>query len=94
MSDQPPPSGDSLSPSLWQRVDELCDRFEDAWKAGQRPRIEDYLGAASEPERCKLLEELLQVELAYCRRRGETLVLEEYLRRFPAHAELERFAHG
>ena len=25
------------------RVDAACDRFEAAWRAGQRPRIEDYL---------------------------------------------------
>jgi serine/threonine-protein kinase len=90
MSDQAPPGGDSLSLSVLQRRDEVCDRFEDAWKAGQRPRIEDYLGAVPEPERSKLLEELLQVELAYRRCSGETLVLEDYLRRFPEHGELIR----
>jgi hypothetical protein len=73
-----------------QRVDEVCDRFEDAWKAGQRPRIEDYLGTTPEPERSKLLEELLHVELAYRRQQGETLALEDYVRRFPKHAELIR----
>jgi hypothetical protein len=90
MSDQRHSGYETVSPSIWERVDELCDHFEDAWKAGQRPWIEDYLGAASEPERCKSLEELLQVELAYRRRSGETLVLEDYLRRFPEHAELIR----
>jgi hypothetical protein len=55
MSDQLRPGNEAASPSLLQRVDELCDRFEAAWKAGQRPRIEDYLGAATEPERSLLL---------------------------------------
>jgi serine/threonine protein kinase/formylglycine-generating enzyme required for sulfatase activity len=90
MSDQPHTSGASLSPSRRERVDGPCDHFENAWKAGQRPRIEDYLGDAPESERCKLLEELLHVELAYRRRSGETLVSEDYLRRFPEHAELIR----
>ena len=29
-----------------ERIDAACDRFEAAWKAGRRPRIEDYLGEA------------------------------------------------
>jgi hypothetical protein len=42
-----------------QRVDRVCDRFEGAWQAGQRPRIEDYLGEVPEPERSRLIRELL-----------------------------------
>lgn len=38
MSDAAP---DSLSFSA--EIDAICDRFEAAWKAGQQPRIEDYL---------------------------------------------------
>ena len=30
--------------SLAQQVDQVCDRFEDAWAEGPRPCIEDYLG--------------------------------------------------
>src|SRR5262249_51703490 len=71
-----------------QRVDRVCDRFEGAWQAGQRPRIEDYLGEVSEPERSRLLRELLALELAYRRLNGETLTPEAYLHRFPDYAEL------
>ena len=35
----------SVSPLTINRMDEVCDRFEAAWKVGLRPRIEDYLGA-------------------------------------------------
>src|SRR5262245_1534811 len=34
---------ESLPLSLARRVDAACYRFELAWKAGQQPRIEDYL---------------------------------------------------
>ena len=51
LSEQPYPGGDSLSPSRLQRLDEICDRFEDAWKAGQRQRIEDYLDDVAEAHR-------------------------------------------
>ena len=62
-----PPGGGSLSPSAVRRVEQACDRFEDAWQAaargGQQPRLEEYLGAAPEPERSVLLYELLLLEL-------------------------------
>jgi hypothetical protein len=51
-----------------QRVDGVCDRFEYAWKSGQRPQIEDFLDDVPEAERPLLLRELLEVELGYrCR---------------------------
>ncbi len=86
MSDQPLPA--SESPSVLRRVAAVCNHFEDAWKAGQRPRIEDYLGAAPEPDRPALLRELLALELAYRRLKGETPLLEEHRQRFPEHAEI------
>jgi serine/threonine protein kinase/formylglycine-generating enzyme required for sulfatase activity len=70
------------------RVEEVCNRFEAAWKAGQRPQIEDYLATAPERERPSLLRELLALELAYRRQAGETPTSETYLRRFSEHAGL------
>jgi hypothetical protein len=88
MSDQPHPAGsESPSPSLLHRVDEICDRFEEAWKADQRPRIEDYLGTAPEPERSKLIKELLKVEVDYRRRSDQGCCFEEYRQRFPAYGD-------
>ena len=40
---------DSLS--LARQVDEVCLRFEAAWQAGQRPRIEEHLADHPEPGR-------------------------------------------
>ena len=40
----------SLSPSMINGMDDACDRFEAAWKAGLRPRIEDYLEEPASPE--------------------------------------------
>jgi serine/threonine-protein kinase len=83
------PDEDSLPLSAELRIDDLCSRFEEAWKAaasgGARPRIEDYLLAVEEAERWPLLRELLLLELHY---RGEERPShEEYGRRFPAYAE-------
>jgi hypothetical protein len=38
---------------LWW-IDRLCEQFEDALRAGARPRVEDFLGAVSEPTRAVL----------------------------------------
>jgi predicted Ser/Thr protein kinase len=54
-------------------VDKACDRFEAAWKAGEEPLIEEYLGdqfAAAEPSRqATLLHELILIDLEYRWRR-------------------------
>ena len=75
MSDHQSPSGDALSLSGMRRMHGICGRFENAWVAGQRPRIEDYLGDVPEPVRSHLLWELLCLELAYRRQKSETLFL-------------------
>jgi tetratricopeptide (TPR) repeat protein len=75
----------TLSPSRVVHVEEVCDRFEAAWKAGERPRIEGYLGGTSEPERSALLRELILVEVAYRRRVGDDPRPEDYHAHFPVH---------
>ena len=70
---EPPISGAgprSDHPAL--RLDAACDRFEAAWRAGRRPRIEDCLLEVSESERTGLLRELLAVERELRRGDDET----------------------
>ncbi len=84
----------SLSPLMIHRMDEVCDRFEAAWKAGLRPRIEDYLEEPAGPERSALWHDLLVLELVYRRRQGERPTPEEYRARFPARVNLVGKALG
>jgi serine/threonine protein kinase/Tfp pilus assembly protein PilF len=79
---------DSWTPSLALRVEQTCNRFEAARKAGQRPRIEHYLGLTPEPERVVLLRELLAVELEYREKCGDGVTTEELCRQFPEYSEL------
>jgi WD40 repeat protein len=74
--------------SAARRVDAACVRFEAAWAAGQRPRIEDFLDVAAEAERPALLRELLHLELEYRRRGGDDVDPHEYRARFPLHTSL------
>jgi serine/threonine protein kinase len=73
-----------------REVDAVCLRFEAAWQAGQRPRIEDYLGQTPEPARSALLAELLRLELEYRGRNGEQPTEEEYRTRYPDRELLGR----
>src|SRR5262249_40407202 len=76
-----------LSPAEARRIDRVCDRFEAAWKAGQGPRLEDYLNACGEPERSALLGQLLLLDWEYRRRAGDD-PRDDYLTRFPGDSTL------
>jgi WD40 repeat protein len=74
---------DGLPPPLLRHAEQVCRRFEAAWKAGGRPAIEDHLREAPEPERRALLRELIEVEVEYRQRAGEAPRAEDYRKRFP-----------
>jgi WD40 repeat protein len=76
-------------PSHERAIDRICTDFEQAWIAGNRPRIEDYLTDAVEQDR--LLQELIAIEMFHRHRLGETPSLDEYRERFP-QAQPEWFA--
>jgi len=68
-------------------IDAVCDRFEAAWRGGERPALEEYLSEVDPHERSRALRELLHVELGWRRKRGETPSIEEYQERFPAEGD-------
>jgi WD40 repeat protein/serine/threonine protein kinase len=80
------PTGD------WSWVHNTAERFEQAWKKGPRPRIEDFLATVEESCRPPLLEELLRVECELRRRAGDEPNEEEYRRRFSDYAQVVRNA--
>jgi tRNA A-37 threonylcarbamoyl transferase component Bud32 len=65
-----------------REIDAACLRFEAAWQAGERPRIEDYLKDAAESTRSALLAELLRLEVEYRRAKDEQFSAAEYVARF------------
>ena len=90
MSDASSLSDDLLSTAALRRVDEVCMRFEDVWRTGQRPRLEAFLAGACGSEREELLRELLRLERHYRQSLGEPLDGQEYERRFPEDIHLIR----
>jgi hypothetical protein len=88
MNGDSPGQESSLPLDALARIDQVCLRFEAAWKSGERAQIEDFLGDSQEAERSNLLRELLLLELYYRRQNGEKPTPMEYNRRFAGHAEL------
>jgi len=70
------------------RVNDIGDRFEAAWRAGVRPRIEDFLASHQGRLRRALVKHLLGIELELLRRAGEHPGQASYERRFPDDREL------
>jgi hypothetical protein len=84
------PAQESLPLSPSQQLTDLYKRFEQEWKQGGQPRIEDFLARVPQPERSALLRQLLALELEYRRLGHETLLIEHYQQRFPDRAGLVR----
>ncbi len=66
-----------------RRVNLACERFEQDWRAGHEPRIEEVLNAAAPDDRQLLLRELLALEIELRRDRAEEPSASEYKERFP-----------
>jgi tetratricopeptide (TPR) repeat protein len=66
----------------WNQLDRAVMAFEEAWRAGPRPAIEDFLPPPG-PHRKAAVQELVQVDLERRWRLGEPAGAEGYLQRFP-----------
>jgi WD40 repeat protein len=77
------PGAAALPLALKCHLELVCDRFETAWKAGDRPTIEAYLADVTEPLLSVLLRELLLLDADYRRRRHEDIPPADYAARFP-----------
>lgn len=83
-----PDEDSALSLPAKERIDRVCLAFEDAWRSGDRPRLEYFVSGAVEPERSALLRELLLLEFEYRRRLQEIPLEAEYLSRFPGDSRV------
>jgi serine/threonine protein kinase len=74
--------------SVLEQIDRVCDRFEAAWLAGQRPCVKEHLGEMPEPQRSDLFRELLRLDLHYRCQHQETPTEAEYCQPFPEYTDL------
>ena len=97
----PGPAHDSASADR-PDTDDLVERFDEAWRKGQPPRMDDFLpppsphGPAGDPRRRRLLEELVPIDLEHHWRRAAVEArsqlprLEDYVARYPELGPLDR----
>jgi eukaryotic-like serine/threonine-protein kinase len=73
---------DSLTTNAWHKQNEIVRRFEDAWRAGQRPAIDDFV-PSEESDRQAVLVELVFVDLERRLEKGDAVRVETYLKFYP-----------
>lgn len=77
-----------IPPELEAEIDDCCDRYEALWRAGDAPRLPDFLAAASAAARPHLLWELVALERYYRRdQRGDPLSITDLAVIHPALAD-------
>ena len=77
----------------WLKVDDVCMRFEQQLRAGEKPRIETFLTDHPSPFRSHLLTSLLQLEFEYRIGTDSSLEIQEYIERFPEDQSLIQALH-
>lgn len=75
-------SASSLHDDETAEFDSAVRRFEDAWRGPERPDIANFVQQLGSGQ-TRLLFELVHVDLDLRLRRGETILVEQYLERFP-----------
>ena len=90
-------STDTTTMSSADRIDVLCDAYEDACKRGNQPDFANYLGECDAADRGSLFAELMLLDVEFRRERGETPTDDDYLESYPEYAaviETVAFKHG
>lgn len=83
------PYEDGANHKTWERIDSVCDRFEEQWINGEPPGIESFLPSESNTERELTFRELLKLDLDYRWRQGlERFSVEHYASRFPEYRSI------
>jgi serine/threonine-protein kinase len=80
-----------------EEIDVLCDAFEDAFRRGENPRIEDYLEQCEGPLRSAVFSELMLVELELREDPEKKSSYSRYLASFPEFSDIIEtlaFKHG
>src|SRR6185295_11679571 len=68
------------------RIDLVCDGYEESWRRGDQPQLISYLDECAIQDRSALFVELLLVDWELRRDRGESPCWNEYLARYPGFA--------
>ncbi|WP_372894425.1 protein kinase [Stieleria sp.] len=68
--------------NVFELIESVCVDFRRRWKSGDRPPIDPFLQRVSDEARPTLFRSLLQIDIGYRRRSGETPTSNDYLKKF------------
>ena len=77
----------ALAAADLHEIDAICDRFESAWRAGRRPDLASFLSEAPPGGLALLFRDLLNLDLEFRVKSGETLDAQSYIQKFPELAD-------
>ncbi|TWU18853.1 serine/threonine-protein kinase [Allorhodopirellula heiligendammensis] len=66
-----------------QRVDVICDRYEQQWLAGERPDLGEFLQQPDSPVQADLFTELLRLDIHYRNQNNLPIHPQDVVKRFP-----------
>jgi serine/threonine protein kinase/tetratricopeptide (TPR) repeat protein len=75
------PNDRAFFQSTWGRLEQIVARFEEAWRRGERPAIDEYLRAQDVAPR-QLVLELVHADLECRWKAGEAIAVEAYFERY------------
>ncbi|MEO1995103.1 MAG: protein kinase [Planctomycetaceae bacterium] len=88
MTVSPEDRRNSMQPQRSEHIQHVCGTFEQAWRSGDQPHIEDCLSDTAGSERDTCLGDLLAVEFEYRRKLGQQLTVQDYIDRFPTQTQI------
>src|SRR4051794_31603083 len=81
------PSSADPEPRPADRLAALCRSFEQQWRQGDEPRLEDFLAQTAAEDRPLLLQRMLLLEWGLREASGQSVRAEPYIERFAEHPE-------
>lgn len=70
-----------------QKIDAVCDKFEQAFRRRENPRIEDFAGSSPQHLQRITLCQLIETEIELLRKDGLAVNKSDYMNRFPDAAK-------
>lgn len=73
---------DQVSLNIFDLIDSICREFRTEWKLGNRPQLEKFLARVPKNAQANLFYNLLDAEIRYRKRLGDTPTSAEYLKKY------------
>ena len=87
MNDRDESFVETVPTAVLLEINRLCVEFEQAWRDGQKPRVEDFAARMSSDAQVAAIRELIAQEVELRWAAGQSAEAEEYHQRFPQYPQ-------